>query len=133
MGRHAARALECSIVADRALEWLDQLSLETPTCSNFAVPATGSGVGLTEAPRGALAHWIRIRDRKIENIKATGAPVVASGNIVCMMQLAASMETPVVHTVELLDWATGGQLPAALQGRDLGPVAALSATTIAAE
>lgn len=75
----------------------------------------------------------RLRDRKIANIKATGAPVVASGNIGCMMQLAAGMETPVVHTVELLDWATGGPLPAALQGRDLGPVAALSATTIAAE
>lgn len=75
----------------------------------------------------------RLRDRKIAHISATGAPVVATGNIGCLMQLAAGMETPVVHTVELLDWATGGPLPVALQGRDLGPVAALSASTIAAE
>ncbi len=75
----------------------------------------------------------RLRDRKIANIDATGAPVVATGNIGCMSQLATGTEKPVVHTVELLDWATGGPLPAALQGRDLGPVAALSATTIAAE
>jgi len=75
----------------------------------------------------------RLRDRKIGNIDATGAPVVATGNIGCMAQIASGTEKPVVHTVELLDWATGGPLPAALQGRDLGPVAALSATTIAAE
>jgi glycolate oxidase iron-sulfur subunit len=75
----------------------------------------------------------RLRDRKIGNIDATGAPVIAAGNIGCMAQIASGTEKPVVHTVELLDWATGGPLPAALQGRDLGPVAALSATTIAAE
>jgi glycolate oxidase iron-sulfur subunit len=50
-----------------------------------------------------------------------------------MAQIAGGTEKPVVHTVELLDWATGGPLPAALQGRDLGPVVALSATTMAAE
>ncbi|MDH3228501.1 MAG: glycolate oxidase subunit GlcF [Alphaproteobacteria bacterium] len=75
----------------------------------------------------------RLRDRKIGNIDATGAPVVAAGNIGCMAQIASGTVKPVVHTVELLDWATGGPLPAALQGRDLGPVAALSATTIATE
>ena len=71
----------------------------------------------------------RLRDRKIAHIDATGAPVVAAGNIGCMAQLASGTDKPVVHTVELLDWATGGPLPAALQGRDLGPVAASSATT----
>jgi len=75
----------------------------------------------------------RLRDRKVASIEATGAPVVASGNIGCMAQIAGGTEKPVVHTVELLDWATGGPLPAALQGRDLGPVVALSATTMAAE
>jgi glycolate oxidase iron-sulfur subunit len=75
----------------------------------------------------------RLRDRKIGHIEATGAPVVAAGNIGCMAQIAGGTEKPVVHTVELLDWATGGPLPAALQGRDLGPVAASSASTMAAE
>ena len=75
----------------------------------------------------------KLRDRKIGNIDATGAPVIATGNIGCMAQLAGGTKRPVVHTVELLDWATGGPLPDALQGRDLGPVVALSASTMAAE
>jgi glycolate oxidase iron-sulfur subunit len=75
----------------------------------------------------------RLRDRKVANIEATGAPVVAMGNIGCMTQIAGGTDRPVVHTVELLDWATGGPLPAALQGHDLGPIAALGASTMAAE
>ena len=42
------------------------------------------------------------------------AAVVATGNIGCMTQLKAGTATPVVHTVELLDWATGGPRPPAL-------------------
>ena len=74
-----------------------------------------------------------LRDSKIRNIDATGAPVIATGNIGCMAQIAGGTERPVVHTVELLDWATGGPLPPALQGHDLGPVAALGASTMAAK
>ena len=67
LGRHAARALECKIVADRCLEWADQLRPGEPTCADFEIPATGHGVGLTEAPRGALGHWIELEDHKIAN------------------------------------------------------------------
>jgi glycolate oxidase iron-sulfur subunit len=74
----------------------------------------------------------QLRDRKVRNIEATGAPVIAAGNIGCMAQIAGGTTRPVVHTVELLDWATGGPLPTALQGHDLGPVAALGAATTAA-
>jgi glycolate oxidase iron-sulfur subunit len=74
-----------------------------------------------------------LRERKIRNIDATGAPVIAAGNIGCMAQIAGGTERPVVHTVELLDWATGGPMPPALHGHDLGPVAALGASTLAAE
>jgi glycolate dehydrogenase iron-sulfur subunit len=56
----------------------------------------------------------RLRDRKIANIMRTGADVIASGNIGCMTQIAAGTEIPVVHTVELLDWAHGGPKPEAL-------------------
>jgi glycolate oxidase iron-sulfur subunit len=55
-----------------------------------------------------------LRERKIANIRLTGAAVVAAGNIGCITQLAASTGIPVVHTVELLDWATGGPMPAAI-------------------
>jgi glycolate oxidase iron-sulfur subunit len=55
-----------------------------------------------------------LRDRKLANIALTGASVVAAGNIGCITQLAAQAPIPVVHTVELLDWATGGPIPPAL-------------------
>ena len=56
----------------------------------------------------------RLRDRKVANIVATGADVIATGNIGCMTQIAGATAIPVVHTVELLDWAHGGPRPAAL-------------------
>jgi glycolate oxidase iron-sulfur subunit len=56
----------------------------------------------------------RLRDRKVANILATGADVIATGNIGCMTQIAPATALPVVHTVELLDWAHGGPKPAAL-------------------
>jgi glycolate oxidase iron-sulfur subunit len=59
----------------------------------------------------------QLRDRKLANIAKTRPEVVATGNIGCMTQLAPASAVPIVHTVELLDWATGGPLPAALEGR----------------
>ncbi|MGH6982574.1 MAG: glycolate oxidase subunit GlcF [Stellaceae bacterium] len=55
----------------------------------------------------------RLRARKLGNIAATGAEIVATGNIGCIAQLDTE-ERPVVHTVELLDWATGGPPPSGL-------------------
>jgi len=55
----------------------------------------------------------RLRARKLENIERVRPDVVATGNIGCMVQLADGAGAPVVHTVELLDWATGGPPPAA--------------------
>jgi glycolate oxidase iron-sulfur subunit len=56
----------------------------------------------------------RLRERKAANISRTGAAVVAAGNIGCIAQIAPSVDMPVVHPVELLDWATGGPRPSAL-------------------
>ena len=56
----------------------------------------------------------RLRDRKAANIARTAPDVVATGNIGCMMQLQDAIDAPVVHTVELIDWATGGPRPAGL-------------------
>jgi glycolate oxidase iron-sulfur subunit len=56
----------------------------------------------------------RLRDRKLANIAALAPDVIAAGNIGCITQLATGTETPIVHTVELLDWATGGPRPATM-------------------
>jgi glycolate oxidase iron-sulfur subunit len=58
----------------------------------------------------------RLRDRKLANIAAVDAAVVATGNIGCISQLGGAANVPVVHTVELLDWATGGPRPRAMRG-----------------
>ncbi len=56
----------------------------------------------------------KLRDRKVANIKATKAAVVATGNIGCMTQIGDRAGMPVVHTVELLNWAYGDPKPAGL-------------------
>jgi glycolate oxidase iron-sulfur subunit len=56
----------------------------------------------------------RLRARKLDNLRATGAALIATGNIGCMTQLAGS-GLPVVHSIELLDWMAGGPEPAALR------------------
>ena len=56
-----------------------------------------------------------LRDRKVATIERTGADVIATGNIGCMTQIAPATRMPVVHTVELLDWAHGGPPPEALR------------------
>ncbi|MSO74697.1 MAG: glycolate oxidase subunit GlcF [Alphaproteobacteria bacterium] len=56
----------------------------------------------------------QLRDRKVANIERTGAVAVATGNIGCIVQISAGTGLPVLHTVELLDWATGGPRPTAL-------------------
>jgi glycolate oxidase iron-sulfur subunit len=55
-----------------------------------------------------------LRDRKVKNIESVAPQIIAAGNIGCMTQIATGTGIPVVHTVELLDWATGGPKPAAL-------------------
>ncbi|WP_315753408.1 MULTISPECIES: glycolate oxidase subunit GlcF [unclassified Bradyrhizobium] len=54
---------------------------------------------------------MKLRDRKVANIATVKPNVIAAGNIGCMMQIASGTSVPVVHTVELLDWATGGPRP----------------------
>ncbi len=56
----------------------------------------------------------RLRDRKVANIESVAPEIVAAGNIGCITQIAGGTTVPVVHTVELLDWATGGPKPRGL-------------------
>lgn len=53
----------------------------------------------------------QLKQRKIETIDVLKADIIAAGNIGCMMQIGSGTRTPIVHTVELLDWATGGPKP----------------------
>ncbi len=88
----------------------------------------GAGFTVTEVPEGHLccgsagtynllqpAIAERLKARKLGNIAKTEPAIIAAGNIGCMMQIGSGTEVPVVHTVELLDWATGGPRPAALE------------------
>jgi glycolate oxidase iron-sulfur subunit len=64
----------------------------------------------------------QLKARKIETLEAKAPDIIAAGNIGCMMQIGSGTGVPVVHTVELLDWATGGPKPPALSANhDTGP------------
>jgi glycolate oxidase iron-sulfur subunit len=56
----------------------------------------------------------QLRDRKVANIERTAPAIIAAGNIGCITQIASGTGLPVIHTVELLDWATGGPRPRAV-------------------
>lgn len=56
----------------------------------------------------------RLRDRKAQNLAATSPDIIAAGNIGCITQIAGATEISIAHTVELLDWATGGPRPASI-------------------
>lgn len=57
-----------------------------------------------------------LKRRKVATLEARAPDVIAAGNIGCMMQIGSGTGVPVVHTVQLLDWATGGPQPRALAG-----------------
>lgn len=73
VARHAARAYETLLLAKEMVKWVDQLEKEMG--SNFRIhdtehweaPVTGQGAGMTEAPRGALGHFVKVANHKIEN------------------------------------------------------------------
>jgi glycolate oxidase iron-sulfur subunit len=71
----------------------------------------------------------RLRERKIANIEKVKPDAIAAGNIGCMVQIAAGTAVPVVHTIELIDWATGGPAPKVFAGKR---VAAAAGETVAA-
>jgi glycolate oxidase iron-sulfur subunit len=56
----------------------------------------------------------QLKARKVKTLEAKTPDIIAAGNIGCMMQIGSGTQIPIVHTVELLDWATGGPKPTAL-------------------
>jgi glycolate oxidase iron-sulfur subunit len=71
----------------------------------------------------------RLRERKVGTIERLRPDVIAAGNLGCITQIAAGTDIPAVHTVELIDWATGGPCPSAL--REHWPAAAMRPSTAA--
>ncbi len=59
----------------------------------------------------------QLKSRKIKTLEEKQPDLIVAGNIGCMMQIGSGTDTPIVHTVELLDWATGGPMPPALEDR----------------
>jgi glycolate oxidase iron-sulfur subunit len=53
----------------------------------------------------------KLRDRKVANIESLAPQAIATGNIGCMTQIGLGTAIPILHTVELLDWAYGGPVP----------------------
>ncbi len=89
-----------------------------------------AGFSVAEAPEGHLCCGSagtynilqpeiagQLRDRKIKNILGTAPQVIAAGNIGCLTQIAGGTGVPVLHTIKLLNWAHGGEMPDEL--RDL--------------
>ena len=67
LGRHLARALSAKIIADSLEGWALQLKPGELAYVEYEMPDEAMGMGLTEAARGALGHWIEIKDKKIAN------------------------------------------------------------------
>ncbi|MHC4694095.1 MAG: nickel-dependent hydrogenase large subunit [Planctomycetota bacterium] len=79
LGRHAARAVEAKIVGDAMVDWLTALKPAEPAIVDSDIPEEGEGAGLSEAPRGAVGHWITVKDRKIDRYQVI-APTAWNGS-----------------------------------------------------
>jgi hydrogenase large subunit len=75
MGRHVARAEETLIVANAMADWLKEIVPGKSTYMEYEMPQTGEGLGMTEAPRGALLHYIDVKDQKISNYQIISATI----------------------------------------------------------
>lgn len=117
LGRTAARGLECQWAADKLQYFFDKLvanikagdssTANTTKWEPSSWPKVAEGVGFTEAPRGALGHWLRIEDTRIASYQAivpttwNGGPRDPSGNIGAFE--AALMDTPVAVAEQPLE------------------------------
>lgn len=75
LGRIAARAEESKLIADAMEKWILELKPGSPSNVKAEIPKEAMGMGLTEAPRGALGHWISIKDQKIDNYQVVAATI----------------------------------------------------------
>jgi hydrogenase large subunit len=69
LDRIIARAAELITLCRLADRWLDELIPNTPTKAGYSVPKSGSGIGLTDAMRGALGHWFTLEDSRVKHYR----------------------------------------------------------------
>ncbi len=74
LGRTAARGIETKVIADKLMDWVNELAEnvkkgDTKIYQDWKMPDEAEGVGFVNAPRGALSHWIKIKGGKIENFQ----------------------------------------------------------------
>ncbi|GIM28089.1 iron hydrogenase [Clostridium polyendosporum] len=87
MDRHKARYTETAKIASNMQTWLDQIVVGTSAYTNVSTPTSGAGIGLTEAPRGALGHWLSVSSSKISRYQIitptcwNASPMDDSGNV----------------------------------------------------
>ena len=122
-----ARSSSAGIVAACDLGHLVERQPQLGWASWEIVRRTAAGFAVRDVPEGHLCCGSAgtynllqpglagaLRARKLRNIATTRPDAVATGNIGCIAQLSSGAPVPVLHTVELLDWATGGPKPAKL-------------------
>jgi hydrogenase large subunit len=134
VARHAARAVETKLLLDACYQWCDELLSEMTKpgfkihdTEHYAPPETGEGAGFYEAPRGALGHWIKIKDKKIANYQAVvpstwnasprcekghrgqyeqsliGAPVPDADNPINVVRIIRSFDPCLACAIHLID------------------------------
>jgi hydrogenase large subunit len=95
--RHRARAAEALKIAEALPGWLDEIKPGEAAYSRWAVPAEAEAAGLTEAPRGALGHWLKIRQGKIAHYQVV-TPTCWNGSPRDDQQKPGPMEKALVGT-----------------------------------
>ncbi len=80
MDRHMARALEAQKVANAMSGWLSQIAVGGSVYNNYTTPYSKTGVGLTEAPRGAVGHWLSIASSSTKS--PTGGPAIGNYQVI---------------------------------------------------
>jgi hydrogenase large subunit len=80
MDRHMARALEAQKIANAMSGWLNQIAVGSSVYNTYTIPFGATGVGLTEAPRGALGHWLSIASSGTHS--PTGGPAIGNYQVI---------------------------------------------------
>jgi hydrogenase large subunit len=104
VARHAARAIETKLVVDACYQWLDQLlaamnkpGLKIHDTAHYEPPKSGKGAGFYEAPRGALGHWVKIKNKKIDNYQAV-VPSTWNASPRCENKMRGQYEESLIGT-----------------------------------
>lgn len=104
MDRHMARYTETAKIAANMQTWLNQIVAGASSFTDIGAPTSGTGIGLTEAPRGALGHWVSVATSKISKYQIVtptcwnASPMDDTGNVGPIEK--ALIGTHVVDTVE---------------------------------